>query len=504
MKVSYGKGTITVFLSLVSVLFLSLLCTAAESARVQGCRAKAAASLDMGMFSVMGEFERELLDHYDVFFLDGAEGSGVYSKEKISESLRNFMEYNVDPNKGRVFGNFDPFGLTLQETKVTGVTLMTDENGGAFYQQAVSFMKENIGTEVVNTLLERMQQGEELEEAGNNYKTRNDNITKELKELEQKQKEEEQARKEEALENGETPQTEQQEKVKNPLTTIRKLKRKGILTLVAGDDVSEKEISGDRPSKRSLQQGELPVETEHSGLISDFLFQEYLFERFSLYTDAEKEEPLDYALEYILCGKSSDEANLKSVVKRLLLFREGANFLYLSNNEAAFAAAEAFATVLAGILPIPGLVTVTAYALLLAWAYGESLLDVKELLAGGKVPVWKTADTWKLEIHSLANLDTLLENTNGSGTEGLSYAGYLQILFAIGKRSAYPMRALDLIEGYMRSRAATGAFRADNAVCKIEAEADFQIPQLFLRVPAAFLGTGGMQLSYHASGTFGY
>ena len=57
MRAYRCKCTITVFLSLISILFLSLLCTAIESARIQGARAKAAAALDMGLFSVFGEFE---------------------------------------------------------------------------------------------------------------------------------------------------------------------------------------------------------------------------------------------------------------------------------------------------------------------------------------------------------------------------------------------------------------------------------------------------------------
>ena len=58
MKMYRCKGTITVFLSIVSILFLSLACTLVESARLQGARAKAAAVSDISLFSVFGEYER--------------------------------------------------------------------------------------------------------------------------------------------------------------------------------------------------------------------------------------------------------------------------------------------------------------------------------------------------------------------------------------------------------------------------------------------------------------
>lgn len=57
MKTYRCKGTITVFLSLISVLFLSLLCTTMESARIQGARAKAAAGTGYGLFRVFGNLK---------------------------------------------------------------------------------------------------------------------------------------------------------------------------------------------------------------------------------------------------------------------------------------------------------------------------------------------------------------------------------------------------------------------------------------------------------------
>ncbi|MDO5541486.1 MAG: DUF5702 domain-containing protein [Eubacteriales bacterium] len=506
------KGTISVFLSLISVLLISVLTTSIESSRIQGCRAKAAACLDMGLFSVMGEFERELLEHYDVFFLDGAAGSSTYSVDGINEALHEFMEYNVKPNKGMLLKRYDAFGLNLNDTKIDGVCFATDDNGQAFYQQAVGFVRENISTELISALMSRVSEGQQLKEAADAYKKKDENIAEELKQLEDQRKAlEEQRRQEEkeAAERGELIVKEEQKASvpdsENPLKTIKKMKKKGILNLVTGDaGISEKTLPSGSPSKRRCQRGTLPVEKKYSGLTSDLLFQEYLFERFPLYTDEKREGVLDYGLEYILCGKNSDEKNLKSVVNRLLLLREGANFLYLSGDTKAKAAADALAVLLVGAIPVPGLTAVTAYALLLVWAYGESLLDVRELLAGGKVPVFKNASTWKLELESIPKIMQILENTSGTSEEGLSYAGYMQILFTLGTKSKYPMRALDLIEGYMRQRPATSAFRADHAICKVEAEADFTIPPLFLKVSSAFLKTGETVQSYHVSGSFAY
>ena len=165
MKTYRCKGTITVFLSLISVLFLSLLCTTVESARVQGTRAKAAAALDMGIFSLFGEFENRVLEQYDVFFLDGACAEGSYSQKKLEEKLQTYMEYNVSPNKEVFFKGYDPFPLNLKKAEITGVALATDQKGNAFYQQAVGFMHDNLATEVISGWLQRKQEAERLESA---------------------------------------------------------------------------------------------------------------------------------------------------------------------------------------------------------------------------------------------------------------------------------------------------------------------------------------------------
>lgn len=88
-----NKGTITVFLSLISMLFLSLFCTMAESVRVQAARFQAAAAFDMGLFSIFGEYDRVLLEEYDLWFLDGSN-----EEQKIREVLETKLEKYIQPN----------------------------------------------------------------------------------------------------------------------------------------------------------------------------------------------------------------------------------------------------------------------------------------------------------------------------------------------------------------------------------------------------------------------
>ena len=212
---------------------------------------------------------------------------------------------------------------------------------------------------------------------------------------------------------------------------------------------------------------------------------------------------LDYQIEYILAGKDSDIENLKNIVHRLLLLREGVNFAYAVANADMRKQAGILALALTAGVGVPGLTAAVRAALLLAWAYGESLLDVRTLLAGGKVPLAKTADTWKLSLENLENLETVLTECDQGGGKGQSYVDYLRILLCLGGKDKYPLRALDMSEGVLRQAGQKNA-RADHWVAEVKAQVQWEIKPVFLRVPAVFLGLNSQGTSYSVSGGLAY
>ena len=135
------KGSITVFLSLTCILFLALICAAVESARVQGAKAQTANIAGMGTFSLLGEFEKGLLEKYEIFALDGTYGSGSFQIGKVKDRLDQFISWNADPKKEILsLFSFDPWNLELADSEIKEYALLTDEKGEPFYQQAVSYM----------------------------------------------------------------------------------------------------------------------------------------------------------------------------------------------------------------------------------------------------------------------------------------------------------------------------------------------------------------------------
>lgn len=62
------RGSITIFLALILSLLLSLVCTSIESVRMAAARTQILNSMDIGLYSLFGQYDRILLKDYDLFF----------------------------------------------------------------------------------------------------------------------------------------------------------------------------------------------------------------------------------------------------------------------------------------------------------------------------------------------------------------------------------------------------------------------------------------------------
>ena len=89
----------------------------------------------------------------------------------------------------------------------------------------------------------------------------------------------------------------------------------------------------------------------------------------------------------------------------------------------------------------------------------ESLQDVKTLLSGGRVPIYKTAADWKTGINCIKNVRGSLESN--SGGNGLNYKEYLQIMLFLQDSQKTAERAMDIMEMDIRCTPGNAGFRMD-------------------------------------------
>lgn len=156
---------------------------------------------------------------------------------------------------------------------------------------------------------------------------------------------------------------------------------------------------------------------------------------------------LSYELEYLLAGKDLDEENFIQVVEELIAVREGLNFIYLLGDAKKRSEAKSLAMAVVGGTGILPLVSITTFLILGVWAFGESVADVQVLLDGGKVPLLKGREDWKLSLEGLLDFARKgrLERMGGN-EKGMSYEQYLTIFLLPVPGTKLLYRMMDIME----------------------------------------------------------
>lgn len=387
------KGEITVFLTLLLVVLLTLIGAIVQSASIHITKSMKRAETKLALESVFAEYEIELLEKYDVFAkLDGDEA-------KFNRRLWFYGAKDMDH-------------------RIQKIQFLTDDKGQAFYEQAIRSM----GGEVkkVTEVAEIPWEEEERR------------VSLELDEL-----------------LSETEVTIPVEE--NPLEWIRHLRRSGLLALILSnpENLSNRYVVLEElPSHRSLAQGTGGFgEVSKSGVMQKALFATYLTEHFPHYLEKKEENSLFYETEYLLFGKESDRDNLEAVFRKILTIRTGVNYAYLLTDQAKLAEAGGMAATLSALLMIPEATELVKQALLFSWSYGESILELRSLMEGKKIPVIKSSENWQLDLDSLLKIGTEEEASSSFDDEnGMGYEDFIKIFLIAENTDDLCMRALDLME----------------------------------------------------------
>ena len=357
------KGSITIFLALILSLLLSLVCTSIESVRMAAARTQILSGLDIGLYSLFGQYDRELLKEYDLFFLNGSGSSGTLNLAAVYDNLESYMKPVLKQNSQK---------LSVVQGGLSGYRLATDENGEVFYRQAVSYMKDTLGSQGVQKLIQKFQEKKDrVEDAEKAGAQAEENKSLESYDSEMNaaaQNSQEAAQQQTESGNSESGDTDissgedlsdgkPEEKIENPIPVLKAIRKMSLLDLVVPAEkgisencVSKSELLSGRDLEKGMEMTQ-PVKTD-SSYASSLLFQQYLMDKLGCYTNPAS-GGLKYQTEYLLCGKTSDRENLKSVARRLLLVREGVNAAFLMADPAKRAQMHGLALAIASAFLIP-------------------------------------------------------------------------------------------------------------------------------------------------------
>ena len=96
------KGEITAFLSLVFVLLLSFVLAMMESAQVQTAKNRKRLDVDRAVYSLFGEYQKELLEEYEVFALEGTYETGHFEEQELVDRMAYYGSAGMDLDCQRV------------------------------------------------------------------------------------------------------------------------------------------------------------------------------------------------------------------------------------------------------------------------------------------------------------------------------------------------------------------------------------------------------------------
>lgn len=461
MRTRYN-AYLTVYLSLIFGIVLSLLFVLIEGAAIGAVRAQAELVADLGLDSVYAEYHRELLDQYELFFVDSSYGGINGGVGMVEKHLSDYMSYNMTPDRGLVM----PLGHNLLKLEnpyleILEVSCASDDHCMVWKAQAVNYMKAVYGGDIIARVQEQM---DTIESKGLAQMDVAGDVKEQKRSLD------------EALDNNgieefgeESDEGYSYQKVSG---VFDKVVGGGILSLVLPDGASVSGAVMDTGTYFSARQKSGKINQgvglhegidRPDGIADELIYGEYLLKKCGNYIEPKDSGLLKYQIEYILYGFNSDTGNLRRSVEILFAVQSAANLTSIYMDSGKKAQAEAVAAVISTLLLSPELTDPMAALILGVWALVETVSDVRQLLKGGRVPLIKQSSEWNTGM-----IDLFTGNIPDSGrnqeTTGLSYQDYLRVFLGLMDRDTKAARSLDIVEMDIRQTAGNEHFRIDRCM----------------------------------------
>ena len=462
------NGYITLYLSLTLGIMLTFTFLLLETVREETIRMETESVMDIGLYSIFGEFHRELLEQYDLFFIDTSYGEGRPNISRCEEHLQFYMNSNF---RKKWIDNWLETGdltkLCCDNVELECYMYASDMDGQVLKAQIVDYMQDKMGIGTVEKIWSHSRDLKEQYvsmditgkwDAADNYL--NELVSEKRKEILR-----------------ENPEAEIPENLDNPASKVKEIRTQGILSLAlpTGKEISAMEVQlQNYISHRTVSQGRGVLKTEETLLdqvTGDYLLREYFMEKCSSFSGVKEKSVLKYQIEYLLFGNSVDLDNLEATVEKILHIREAVNFAYLISDAKKMNEAENLALLVSLLLFSPEIKEAVKATIVFAWCYAESVKDVRILLDGNKLPMLKSEETWNTPLSKLLIFSSFLEEYE-IGTEGISYEDYLRFFLTMESETEILYRFMDLCEMDIRATEGNSYFQMDGCVGAVKARAN--------------------------------
>ncbi len=479
---------LTVMAAMVLMVVISLITTCIKSSLQSGYYTVVKQSCRLSEESVFASYNNQLLKDFNIFALNK---SDILNDKLCSYINENISSYSPD--------------ISLSDCAFNTFSYMTDNEGYGVEEQIVKAMEYGMYSGVFDKESKYIRCGENISEAqaySEQFNGDNANLKKELADML------------EQSDDGDMQyEDRQKEQINTSLNAVWQLYeylKAGICETVTEGRISNKYIEIQELADEYIKSRDISFinkdvikrSIEASGnedtLKKNVLSTEYVAKHFICYTDTSPGDNdrsgisalLDYEMEYIIGGEHNDRKNVYKVINQLAVIREGVNLSYLISSQDKMSEAYMLAAALVGVTGCDLAVRLVQYIIVSIWAYAESIVELRKLLAGETIALIKNRDNWILQLSSLVdeklNLQSLINNitsyeaVNNNKVEengrdnGIGYKEYLKLLIMFMNKSDRNYRIAALMELRMIMYGHSG-FRMKNYIYAAFGAAHFKM-----------------------------
>lgn len=472
-----NRGQTTILFTLVISVLMFFTFSALEVGRIYLSRVKAAAVVQSARLSIMADYNQELFERYHLLFLDSTYGTG--SEAVLEEKMTDYVEYSLNEESGKIYV------FTIEELAVTDEEGILDNDMKLLKEQIESYEK-TVGIMHRSKEVYEKLKGRKIDVEAAAQETERNGV--ELSET-----------KKDSSDGNHTDEKKSEVEVTDPRDTMKEALKFGILSFLkpAGMTLSNEKMDFTKaPSAMYEKQKEKEwnnsfqdigdfnlflkqrsKQKEGEGLLEKAAMLDYVYYHFSNGVHQKEDSVAKCEIEYILKGKDNDYDNLQHIVNEITWLRMPVNYAYLLTDEAKKSEALTLAAAICTATGTEALTEVVKYLLLGCWAYGETLCDMRTLLAGGKIAYIKNAASWQTDLKNLTR-----SSASDSETDGMSYEDYLLVLLAKKRGKELNIcyaRMLDLIEINLQVTDETFSFR--NCVGEISVQGCIHVDEMFVK-----------------------
>lgn len=440
------KGYLTVFLSLSLSVFIGFVLFLTGNAVLNAGKIRFEGAADTGMNAVLAEFHIALHERYELLYVDASYAGKEPSVSNMESRLAFYMNQNLQKDS-----RYAPWGnVKLGDVVISEIVTAAEGNGAAMKYQAAKYIQDTGIRREEAEIFEYLQAAEGLD--GKDAMEEWSGLQEQIAGMELPQILNEKGEWEEVM-------------LGNPADRVYGLSGSSIFYLLNMD------ING--IGIGSIQKNSYISERSIKNLTGaavreadDSLFLTYLFEKMGNYRNVKEGSFLHYQLEYIAQGGYSDYENMQAAAHRLVRWRFAVNASYALENGGLYQEASEIAESLYAVQLKPEFKEPVTVSILYAWAYLETLGEVRGLLNGGRAEIGKSG--WHTSMEQVLGGDI---SSGFSEKEGLSYEQYLACMIMLLPEDIRNLRTMDIMEMDIRYLTGNPCFAMDWCVERYHAQA---------------------------------